>query len=103
MKRFVRPSGFGSPAESYAENDIDWNTVVLPKPNAMFVFPITGSKFEEYSIISKDLAIVDRSLVPGKGDLVVLVLDGDFGIKKYTGAEREIVGVVSRLVRLFNN
>ena len=77
--------------------------MVLPKPNAMYVFPITGSKFEEFNISDKDLAIIDRSLVPGKGYLVVLVLDGEFGIKKYTGVEREIIGVVSRLVRLLNN
>jgi DNA polymerase V len=100
MKHSQRTTGFGSPAESYAENDIDWNTLILPKPHAMYVFSINGSSLEEYKIADKDLAIIDCSLVPKKGDLVVIVVDGEFRIGKYSGTESELVGVVSRLVRL---
>ena len=100
MKRSQRTTGFGSPAESYAENDIDWNTLLLPKPHAMYIFSISGSGLEEYRISDKDLAILDCSLIPKKGDLIVLVVDGEFRIGQYSGIENEVVGVVSRLVRL---
>ncbi len=100
MKRSQRTTGFGSPAESYAENDIDWNTLLLPKPHAMYIFSISGSGLEEYGVSDKDLAIIDCSLIPKKGDLIIRVVGGEFRIGQYSGTENEIVGVLSRLVRL---
>ena len=101
MKRTVRTTGFGSPAESYVENDIDWNTLLLPKPHAMYVFSVSGSINEDENLCNNDLAIIDCSLTPRPGDLVVRVIDGEFGIDRYTGNEPEITGVVSRLVRIY--
>ena len=100
MKHNQRTTGFGSPAEAYADNDIDWNSLLLPKPHAMYFFVVRGSEYNEFNINDKDLAIVDCSLVPKIGDLVILTLDGEFRIGDYTGSEPEIIGVVSRLVRL---
>ncbi len=100
MKHNQRTTGFGSPSEAYADNDIDWNSLLLPKPHAMYFFSVKGSEYDEFNINDKDLAIVDCSLAPEIGDLVILTLDGEFRIKDYTGSEHEIIGVVSRLVRL---
>jgi len=103
MKRTQRTTGFGSPAESYADIDINWNKLLLPKPHAMYIFTIRGSENEELKICNNDLAIIDCSLVPKSGDLIVYVADGEFSIGKYTGSEIEVVGVVSRLVRLLRS
>lgn len=103
MKRTQRTTGFGSPAEAYAENDIDWNTLLLPKPHAMYIFSVSGSGNEENKIRDKDMAIIDCSLIPKKGDLIVHTMDSEFSISKYTGTEVEVVGVVSRLVRLLRS
>jgi len=100
MKRTQHTTGFGSPAEAYAENDIDWNRLLLPKPHAMYFFSVRGGEYDEFNINDKDLAIVDCSLTPEIGDLIILTLDGEFRIGEYTGTEAEIIGVVSRLVRL---
>lgn len=103
MKHTQRTTGFGSPAESYAENDIDWTSLLLPKPHAMYIFKIKGSGNEEYKICDKDLAIVDCSLIPKTGDLIIFTLDGEFIIGQYTGSETDIVGVVSRVIRLLRS
>ena len=103
MKRTQRTTGFGSPAESYVDIDINWNKLLLPKPHAMYIFTIRVSENSELKICNNDLAIIDCSLVPKPGDLIVYVADGEFGIGKYTGAEIEIIGVVSRLVRLLRS
>ncbi len=100
MKRFQRTTGFGSPAEAYAENDIDWNKLILPKPHAMFIFYIEGNGFSKYGIFDRDLAVIDCSLSPGKDDLVVKIIDGEFGVDYFMGTEHEIIGVVSRIVRM---
>jgi len=103
MKRTQRTTGFGSPAEAYTENDIDWNRILLPKPHAMYFFSVRGSEYDEFNIKDKDLAIVDCSLTPEIGDLIILTLDGEFRIGEYTGTEAEIIGVVSRIVRLLKS
>ena len=100
MKRTQRTTGFGSPAEAYADNDIDWTSLLLPKPHAMYIFTVSGSMNKEYKICDKDLAIIDCSLMPKAGDLIVHTIDGEFSIGKYTGTETDIVGVVSRIIRL---
>jgi DNA polymerase V len=103
MKHTQRTTGFGSPAESYAENDIDWNALLLPKPHAMYIFKIRGSGNEEDKICDKDLAIVDCSTMPKSGDLIVFTVAGEFIIGRYTETEKDIVGVVSRIVRLLGS
>ncbi len=100
MKRMVRTTGFGSPAESYAANSIDWNTLLFPKPHAMYVFSVNGRGNENYGLYDRDLVIIDCSLIPESGDLVVYRSGGEFVIGRYTGAEDEITGVVSRTVRI---
>jgi len=100
MKRTQRTTGFGSPAESYVENDINWTALLLPKPHSMYIFKIKGSGNEEYKICDKDLAIVDCSIMPKSGDLIVFTVEGEFVIGRYTGTETDIVGVVSRIIRL---
>lgn len=103
MKRTQRTTGFGSPAESYAENDIDWTSLLLPKPHAMYIFNVKGSGSEKYKICDKDLAIIDCSLRPSHGDLIVHAVDGEFVIGQFSGSETDIVGVVSRIVRLLGS
>ena len=103
MRRIQRTTGFGSPAESYAENDIDWASLLLPKPHAMYIFKINGSGNEEYKICDKDLAIVDCSIIPKSGDLIVFTVDGEFILGRYTGTETDIVGVVSRIIRFLRS
>ena len=100
MKHTQRTTGFGSPAESYAENDIDWNSLLFPKPHAMYVFSIDGRKHRKYQLCDKDIAVIDCSLIPKAGDLIIHTVDGKFAIGKYSGTETEIIGVVSRIVRI---
>jgi SOS-response transcriptional repressor LexA len=69
----------------------------------MYVFTVRGSGNEDYMVCDKDLAIVDSSLLPKVGDLIIHTVDGEFVIGRYAGTEKDIVGVVSRLVRLLRS
>ena len=45
------------------------------------VFRVTGDSMEGIGIYSGDEVLVDRSLTPRHGSVVIAVLDGDFTIK----------------------
>jgi DNA polymerase V len=55
--------------------------------------------------VGKHLIIVDQSLEPKHGDLVLAVIDGEFIVKKFSSAPREfeVRGVVTTFIRRFRH
>lgn len=79
MKDYViQATGFKSPAEMYAEPGIDWNTLLLPKPHAMYSMRVEGQGALSFGIFNQDLLIIDTSRRPNPGELLVAALDGEF-------------------------
>lgn len=76
------PGGFPSPAEDYLEGSLDLNRHLLKHPAATFYFRVTGDSMKDAGIHSGDLLVVDRSLEPGDGAVVVAVVNGDFTVKR---------------------
>jgi DNA polymerase V len=74
-------AGFPSPATDYVEDSIDLNQLLIDNPPATFFVRIQGDSLQELSILQDDIAAVDRSLNPKKGDVVVAVFQGDMYIK----------------------
>ncbi len=116
----VRATGFGSPAEAYIDDEVDWKEILFPKPHAMYVFSVQGTGLSEQGIREGDYVIIDSSCRPGPGKLVVAVLEGEFclgrieygrnGMSVRSGNESfplkegegiRIFGVVTRLLRMF--
>jgi len=123
MKDYViQATGFKSPAEMYAEPGIDWNTLLLPKPHAMYSMRVEGQGGLSFGIFNQDLLIIDTSRTPNQGELLVVALENEFLLGKIehksqnngrvflTGNEEiplsvdqelRVVGVVARLIRLY--
>jgi len=76
------PGGFPSPAEDYLEGSLDLNRHLLRHPAATFYFRVTGDSMRDAGIHSGDLLVVDRSLEPRDGSVVVAVVGGDFTVKR---------------------
>jgi DNA polymerase V len=76
------PGGFPSPAEDYLEGSLDLNRHLLKHPAATFYFRVTGDSMRDAGIHSGDLLVVDRSLEPKDGAVVVAVVGGDFTVKR---------------------
>lgn len=75
--------GFPSPAEGYTDVSIDFNRYILEHPAASYCFYVKGDSMEGAHIAEGDLVVVDRSLTPASGCLVVCSLDGGFTLKRY--------------------
>ena len=75
-------AGFPSPAEDYIELEIDLNAHLIKNPISSFFLRVSGNSMNNAGIYNNDLLIVDRSINPKSGDVVVALLDGEFTLKR---------------------
>ncbi|ORE88778.1 DNA polymerase V subunit D [Oceanococcus atlanticus] len=74
-------AGFPSPAADFVEDTIDLNQLLVTNPPATFFVRIEGESLKNLGILSEDIAAVDRSKNPRRGDLVVAVFEGGVYVK----------------------
>ena len=78
------PAGFPSPAEDYLDTGIDLNKELIKHPASTFFARVSGHSMNGAGIYDGDLLIVDRSLDPSPGHVVIAILDGAFTLKRLT-------------------
>lgn len=76
-------AGFPSPAEQYQEQPLDLNELLVKRPAATFFVRVQGDSMIGAGITDGDLLVVDRSLLPADGDIIIACIDGDFTVKRY--------------------
>ena len=74
-------AGFPSPAMDYIEDRIDLNKVMVKHPLSTFIVECTGDSMINAFIPPKAKLVVDRSIIPKTGDIVLAVLNGEFTVK----------------------
>jgi DNA polymerase V len=119
------PAGFPSPADDYVESPLDLRDYLVRNPTATFVMRAKGDSMREIGILDGDLLVVDRSVKPTSGSIVVAALNGEFTVKTLrrvgghlqleaanpsyealpveAGAELHIFGVVLHAIRSFRS
>lgn len=78
------PAGFPSPAQDYSAVNIDLNDILFHDRAATYIFRVTGSSMIDAGIADGDEIIVDRSITPKEGSVVVAAIDGEFTIKRFS-------------------
>jgi DNA polymerase V len=76
-------AGFPSPADDYIETTLDLNEEFITNETATFFLKVSGTSMTEIGIHDGDTIIVDRSIEPTSGDVVVAALDGELTVKRY--------------------
>ncbi|MBR0056401.1 MAG: translesion error-prone DNA polymerase V autoproteolytic subunit [Kiritimatiellae bacterium] len=76
-------AGFPSPAEQYSEPPLDLNEYLVKRPAATFFVRVEGESMNGAGIFGGDLLVVDRSLPPRNGDIIIASVDGEFTVKRY--------------------
>ena len=82
-------AGFPSPAEQYQETPLDLNELLVKRPAATFFVKVQGESMVGEGIHDGDLLVVDRSLRPASGDVIIACVDGDFTVKTYRRVKRD--------------
>ncbi len=76
-------AGFPSPAEQYLEPPLDLNELLVKRPAATYFVRVQGDSMVGAGISDGDMLVVDRSLRPADGDVIIASVDGDFTVKTY--------------------
>jgi DNA polymerase V len=74
--------GFPSPASDYLESPIDLNQYLIKNGAATFLVRVSGRSMINANIADQAILIVDRSLKPKHGSIIVASLDGEFICKR---------------------
>lgn len=75
-------AGFPSPGDSEIEGQLDLNELLIKHPAATFYLKVSGSSMINAGIHDGDILIVDRSLEPKHGKIVIAALNGELTVKR---------------------
>lgn len=116
-------AGFPSPASDYMEPGLDLNEYLVANKAASFMFTVSGDSMAGAGIMDGDKVVVDRSVRPVHGKIVIAVVNSEYTLKRLfnfngvlelraenaayrairmeEGTELEIWGVVVGVVRKY--
>lgn len=116
-------AGFPSPADDYIEAELDLNRYLIRNPPDTFMVRVTNDALAGAGILDGDVLIVDRSIGPRHGMIVVAVVNGEMCVRRLNrksgnwvldtenrdfqplrirpGQDLEILGVVTGMVRKY--
>ena len=76
------PAGFPSPADDYIQSRLSLDEYLVQHREATFFVRAKGSSMIGAGIFEGDLLVVDKSLTPSSGDIVIAAIDGELTVKR---------------------
>lgn len=84
-------AGFPSPADDYIEKTLDLNDLLIQKPAATFFVRASGESMLGAGIHSNDILVVDRSITPVVGKIVICALNDELTVKRLKSMGDKVV------------
>jgi DNA polymerase V len=84
-------AGFPSPADDYIEKTLDLNDLLIQKPAATFFVRAEGESMLGAGIHPNDILVVDRSIDPVVGKIVICALNGELTVKRLNSVGDKII------------
>lgn len=84
------PAGFPSPADDYIEKQLDLNEHLIKHPSATFFVRVSGNSMIDAGIHENDILVVDRSITPVTGKIVVAAIDGQLTVKRLNKTNKKL-------------
>jgi len=116
-------AGFPTPGDDLKDK-IDLNAHLVRRPESTYLLRVQGDSMIGEGIFEGDMLVVDRSIEPISGNIVIAIVNGEFTVKKLyrngskiellpanprckkitfsEGSELEIWGVVTNSIRSFS-
>lgn len=76
-------AGFPSPADDFLDGELDLTRLLAPNRPATFLWRVSGHSMRDAGIFDGDVVVVDRSVKPFHGAVVVAVINGETSLKLY--------------------
>jgi len=74
-------AGFPSPADDYIEKGLSLDELLIKHPSATYLAIANGDSMTGCGIFNDDILIIDRSVPPAHGDIVIAAIDGELTCK----------------------
>ncbi len=84
------PAGFPSPAEDFLEKRLDLNDYLIKNQTATFLVKVTGNSMINAGISDGDILVIDRSMEPADGKIILGILNGEFTVKRIKKKDRKL-------------
>ncbi|MBO9741454.1 translesion error-prone DNA polymerase V autoproteolytic subunit [Xanthomonas axonopodis pv. begoniae] len=88
--------GFPSPAEDFQDDELDLNQVLIRNPPATFLYRAEGWSMLLAGVCDGDILVVDRSVRPIHGDMVLAIWDGNQPVCKILQVASDHIELHSR-------
>jgi DNA polymerase V len=75
-------AGFPSPADDYVDQQLNLHEHLVEHPAATFFVRVSGASMVGAGIHDGDLLVVDRSIEPRDGHVVIAVVRGELTVKR---------------------
>lgn len=75
-------AGFPSPANDYLETVLDLNEFLVQRPAATFLVRVQGDSMKDAGILDGSILVVDSSIEPQNGMIVLAIVDNEFTVKR---------------------
>lgn len=75
-------AGFPAPGDDLVEEPLDLNDLLVENPTATFYVRVAGDSMEGARIFDGDVLVVDRSIEPTPGHIVVAAVYGELVVKR---------------------
>lgn len=75
-------AGFPSPADEYVEKGLDLNHYLVRNKAATYFFRVVGDSMIGAHIYDGDMLVVDRSIKPKHGHIVLAVINNEYTVKR---------------------
>lgn len=84
-------ASFPSPADDYIEKTINLHDELVHHPVSTFFIYVHGDSMKDAGILDGDLLVVDKSLEPKHGMVVVAIFNGEFTVKYFHKRHTRVV------------
>lgn len=74
-------AGFPAPNGGQIDGKLDLNEFCISHPSSSYIFQVAGESMIEAGIMPGDYLIIDRSVEPRNGDIVIAAINGEYTVK----------------------
>jgi len=83
-------AGFPSPADDFMDTKLDLNSHLIKTPSATFFVRVSGESMINAGIHDGDLLVVDRSIEPQVGKIVIAAIQHELTVKRYVKKDGKV-------------
>ena len=84
-------AGTTAPADDHIDHYLDLNHHLIKRPGSTFLVRVEGNSMTGIGIYHHDMLIVDRSVKPRDGNIVIALIDNEFTVKRLKLLGKQVI------------